>query len=892
MRRTGAKLIPLVVLVVIGSACFARLIADPTGLIVDGTRSSVDFANRGDSRPVGNDLTFVFWPHHLSVAKILREFGHPPMWDSSGFGGRPMVGNPQSGLFYPPAWIAWWACSPSSLGWLTVGHLLWGGLGLYLLARGQGQGRWPATVAAGCFQASPYLLAQTFEGHHPHVWAACWFPWAFWAFAEFRKGRARGWLALPPILALTYLTGHPQEWFLLLTALSLWVAADMVSILRKRDEQGGRGLALLLGWAGILALCVGMAAVEIVPASQVLPWVQIGPQGEGASGIARNYQLHLVNLLQLLSPRALGGPDDYFGHDNYWESVLSFGLVTLVLIGAGTGLSRRRSKVRGWLAMVLLAVWFAAGRQLGLLTALSWLVPGMSWFRVPARSLFLASVGTAVLAGFGVEALQERLGQAGQWRRFAVQLGRIGLVVIGMLLLFNRAGSPNPQGWQTDSVPAFRNASIAATAGELPCPASTLPVKSVERVSRAAGRILQDPPFWAAAAMIGLVVGLGFLDNRRPIRGHAVFLLGLLAMAELAWHGFTLIQVASAERLVRPDPISESLILADTALTEREPFRVRARDAFYLDLDAARYEIEKTNINDVFQLGHAAALYGTLYQVATRTPSSPAARTSPVVDNERRQVRQGVFDRMAVAYLVSDRVEPDPPWPVAATGNRDGKSYVIQRNPTAMPRAYVVPRAEIVDDDPAIILSRFRSSDPRSAVLMATDPLASLPAGPRQPFTPACWICRDPDLPVLAVTTTAPGLLVMADTWMPGWSARVDNRAVPILAGNHAQRVLPLEQPGRHVVELRYQPPGLAIGFAISMMSVLAWCAFSVVMPWLSGRHQHQSLASLDQPDSRLDELWSIEAENRLMAFADGRKAAIPAGVVIAEFDAVSSIGQ
>ncbi len=30
-----------------------------------------------------------------------------------------------------------------------MGHLLWGGLGLYLLARGQGLGRWPATVAAG-----------------------------------------------------------------------------------------------------------------------------------------------------------------------------------------------------------------------------------------------------------------------------------------------------------------------------------------------------------------------------------------------------------------------------------------------------------------------------------------------------------------------------------------------------------------------------------------------------------------------------------------------------------------------------------------------------------------------------------------------------------------------
>ncbi len=33
-----------------------------------------------------------------------------------------------------------------------------------------------------------------------------------------------------------------------------------------------------------------------------------------------------------------------------------------------------------------------------------------------------------------------------------------------------------------------------------------------------------------------------------------------------------------------------------------------------------------------------------------------------------------------------------------------------------------------------------------------------------------------------------PGLLVVADSWMPGWTARVDGVPVPILRGNHAQR--------------------------------------------------------------------------------------------------------
>ena len=35
-----------------------------------------------------------------------------PLWDGTGFGGRPMVGNPQAGLFYPPVWLAWWSGAP------------------------------------------------------------------------------------------------------------------------------------------------------------------------------------------------------------------------------------------------------------------------------------------------------------------------------------------------------------------------------------------------------------------------------------------------------------------------------------------------------------------------------------------------------------------------------------------------------------------------------------------------------------------------------------------------------------------------------------------------------------------------------------------------------------
>ena len=380
---------------------------------------SLDHAQREDVRVLGNDLTYVFLPHHAQVAKHVAEFGRLPLWDTSGFAGRPMVGNPQGGLFYPPVWLVWWSRSPAALGWLTVGHLIWAGLGVYVLLRSLRAGRVASTVAAGCFQASPYVLAHTFEGHYPHVWATCWYPWAFWAFVQYRRGRPRGTLLLAPMLALMFLCGHLQEWYYLVFALSAWAVVDACRALRAR--RGHAALVALAVWAGILAVSLGLVAIELMPDLAAQGWTL--RSGRLALARVSRYQLHALNLFQLLGPTALGGPDSYFGPDNFWETILSIGLVPLVLAAVAVMRHPDRPVVRSWMVLVVISVMFAAGRRLGLFTLLFELVPGMNRFRVPSRSLFLANLGAAVLAGLGVEAL-ERLADAREdWRSWNVESG-------------------------------------------------------------------------------------------------------------------------------------------------------------------------------------------------------------------------------------------------------------------------------------------------------------------------------------------------------------------------------------------------------------------------------------------------------------------------------------
>jgi hypothetical protein len=134
-----------------------------------------------------------------------------------------------------------------------------------------------------------------------------------------------------------------------------------------------------------------------------------------------------------------------------------------------------------------------------------------------------------------------------------------------------------------------------------------------------------------------------------------------------------------------------------------------------------------------------------------------------------------------------------------------------------------VPRAAVLPDQPGVVLSSLAGLEPRNSVVMTSDPMAGLAPSSRQTFAAADWISADPDRPALLVKTRAPGLLVIADSWMPGWTAIVDGRPAPVLRGNYAQRVIPLPDAGRHVVVMEYHPPGLLLGCATSIVSALTW---------------------------------------------------------------------
>ena len=70
--------------------------------------------------------------------------------------------------------------------------------------------------------------------------------------------------------------------------------------------------------------------------------------------------------------------------------------------------------------------------------------------------------------------------------------------------------------------------------------------------------------------------------------------------------------------------------------------------------------------------------------------------------------------------------------------------------------------------------------------------------------------------------------LVSRASFARGWVARVDGEDAPVLRANGKHRAVPVPA-GRHEVVLRYEPPGLGLGMALTALALLASAAGWVV---------------------------------------------------------------
>jgi hypothetical protein len=330
------------------------------------------------------DLYAYHYPMRHLVASALQG-GRLPFWNPYILCGLPLSANSQAALFYPGTLLS--AFFPLALGltWDYALHLLWGGLGLFLLARRERLSSEGSLFLAVLYVFSPFLIYRITEGIPTLLASLSWVPWCWLAFLA----RRRGFLAV--VWALQLLSGHPQ--FLIVNALAMGVW----SVARK---DRGAWLARLAG-EGLGALA--LSALQWAPTAE---FVRHSIRRDWPAAFSLGYSVDLRSLLTWVHPNALGNP-----LDGTWSSVPSvffecsgvfIGWVGLAAAAAGIV----RGKARFGVVLIGLGLFLASGGNNPLYRAA--VERGFSWLRTPSRYELLCLWGLVLAAGAGWREMERR----------------------------------------------------------------------------------------------------------------------------------------------------------------------------------------------------------------------------------------------------------------------------------------------------------------------------------------------------------------------------------------------------------------------------------------------------------------------------------------------------
>ncbi len=154
-------------------------------------------------------------------------------------------------------------------------------------------------------------------------------------------------------------------------------------------------------------------------------------------------------------------------------------------------------------------------------------------------------------------------------------------------------------------------------------------------------------------------------------------------------------------------------------------------------------------------------------------------------------------------------------------------TFLLKTDPG--PRAWLVNATETLDDGAALARLADPPFDPWQVGILAPDgPSLALTGG--APGT-TVYHRLSPLALAVDVDTAADALLMLSEAWYPGWTATVDGQAAPVVRADVTLMAVPVSA-GAHRVEVRFDPPFVKWGLAVSGLALL----LVVVGWWRRGR--------------------------------------------------------
>ena len=708
--------------------------------------------------------------------------GEVPLWNPYQAAGTPHAANMQSAVFDPLLLVV--NLHPTPLTWdlSLIGAFLLGAAAAYVFGRVLGLRVVPAVVTSAAFSLSGWFFLYSNNGFSRSY---AYLPLLFLLVElVLRSRRLLPVLALGAAVAGNLYVGMPEASFLVIGTTSVYAVARLVQERRRTPLHASFAR---LGGGGLLG--VMLAAPLLLPFLQYEPLSFNVHKPEFIQGSGTEPQWGLLNWL---IPYFVQDPETgYTPNVRNWFGV-AVGISTLAAMSGRTETKRLHTWLFAALggALLLKVYEFRVFGWVGRLPVVELVV-------FPTFAAAVISFLFAVLAGIGVQVVWNRdLGL----RRFFILVASAFV----LLVVFARTGDR----WSV--------------------------ITSAPRDYAAA--------VWGRGVFIALLVLVAIVLASRFRKQWAALLLACLIVAEL----FVLVPFDIYAKRAEPYRAPGWMPLVRTAQNGEPYSRVFAVDAKLYPNTAGALGLQDVRALD--------ALYVSRYLWYVQTFIAPNAfdrftGTEPPILFGNNPMFDALSTRAVVSIKDLSRMRG-----LRLVG-KDGDTRVYE-NTRAYPRAWVVHDVDVVDGvHEALAFLRARARPERGAfVVKSFDPrheavvedggtsdaaLSALTQGGR-------CAGRDRDRVTverysantvsLRVETPCAGLVVLPDTYFPGWTATVDGREQSIYPTDAAFRGVTVPA-GVSRVEFRYEPRTFSWGLVIALAGLVGFALVALTVAWRARRH-------------------------------------------------------
>jgi hypothetical protein len=746
------------------------------------------------------DVPAVLYPWRHLLRELLRE-GTFPAWDPYVLSGIPLYQGGQNGLFSAFNLPLWILSLNYALGVSAALKLFAGGLGAYLLARQLRLGFLPGVLAGVSFAFAAVNIVWLAHDNLPAVVVMA--PWAILLVERlFERGRAGDAIGLAAAIAIGLAGGHPGMQVHLLVVVAGYALVRAACL---GASQRGRPLLLIGG---------GLAAGVLLMAFMLVPEARSSHDTVGV--LARQtaslpgQHLPFAALKTVVfpdwwgRPSAIQPPIDASNaaiiSANFCERTFYAGTVALLLAGIGLiGGDWRRKLPFATIGAVGLAVALRAPVVHWLFTHL----PVVKYVE-PQRLHFAFELAVALLAAFGLRKVLD-----------GAPRGRGTVAVCGLALLGGviALATPHPHG---------------SDVGHL----VTHFLQGTGYRSKAV--LAMTSVIWFLLFALALAVALALAHRRPRWRVGIAVALVALAVAD-AYHFAGNFQPLAPASKANP-PVTPALVYLQR---HRDAGRIMAlREAMPNDWPLV-YGLRDVRGYDPPQPTRRML---ALWRVATPDQAS----WTPFRLQDVQPVQMHVLSVLGARYVMTDPGYRIPGTaPETLTTAYRGHDATILANAAAAPRV-LVPRELRVASSGAGTRAAIAQPgfDPRTMVAVERDQ-PGVAALLRRPLARgSATIVRERNASVtLRTRLDRRGLVMLDDALTDGWRVRFDGKPAPALHVDSVMRGV-IVPGGRHEVVWSYRVPGLRLGAALSLLTLLALAGGGITLGVRARRARRQVASS------------------------------------------------